>query len=156
MSALENIEDAEDRAQAQATIARLTQERDEARAALLLIARRAEAMKEPCGMDPETPAAVRNGGLSVISCMAHIAIGTCRGPSALATVVDDLAAATAREEALREDAARYLWLRANRLSPDAGSWFLSLPVYEETDDGPRALDAAIDAARKVPTAAPER
>ena len=71
--------------------------------------------------------------------------------SEIATLRASLAEAQAQRDALRADAERYRWLRANRLQPDAGSWFLSLLVYEEVDDGPAALDRAIDAARGATT-----
>jgi hypothetical protein len=52
------------------------------RAALLLCARQAEALKRECGTDPESAQAVRNAQYQAISTTAHIAIGTVRGPEA--------------------------------------------------------------------------
>ena len=51
------------------------------RAALLDCARQAEALKRDCGMDPETPQALRNAQYQAISTTAHIALGSIRGPS---------------------------------------------------------------------------
>lgn len=50
------------------------------RGALLDCARRAEALKRECGMDPESPQALRNAQYQNISTMAHIALGTIKGP----------------------------------------------------------------------------
>ena len=50
------------------------------RAALLDCARKAEQLKQPCGMDPESAQAVRNSQYQNISTTAHIALGTIRGP----------------------------------------------------------------------------
>ena len=49
------------------------------RAALLTCARQAEALKRDCGMDPESPQAVRNAQYQSISTTAHIALGTIQG-----------------------------------------------------------------------------
>ncbi len=62
-------------AAAQAEIERL-------RAALLGCARKAEALKLDCGMDPESAQALRNARYQDISTTAHIALGTIRGPEA--------------------------------------------------------------------------
>lgn len=51
------------------------------REALTAIMRAAEAAKEDCGMDPETPAAIRNGRLATIAFMAAQGLGMVRGPS---------------------------------------------------------------------------
>lgn len=51
------------------------------RAALLACARKAEALKRECGMDPESQQAVRNAQYQAISTTAHIALGTIRGPA---------------------------------------------------------------------------
>lgn len=48
--------------------------------ALLQCARQAEALKQDCGSDPESPQAIRNGHYMNISTTAHIALGTIRGP----------------------------------------------------------------------------
>ena len=50
------------------------------RGALLECSRKAEALKHDCGMDPESPQAVRNLQYMAISITAHIALGTIRGP----------------------------------------------------------------------------
>lgn len=64
-------------------VERLVAERDALRGALLSCARKAEALKRECGMDPESPQAIRNGQYQDISTTAHIALGTIRGPAAL-------------------------------------------------------------------------
>ena len=48
------------------------------RAALLDVARRVEALKRPCGMDPETPQAIRNGEYMSIALIARNAIDAAR------------------------------------------------------------------------------
>jgi hypothetical protein len=65
---------------AQATIATRDARIAELEAALLACARKAEALKMPCGMDPESAQAVRNARYQDISTTAHIALGTIRGP----------------------------------------------------------------------------
>lgn len=64
-----------------AALAAQAQEPD-LRAALLQCARQAEALKRECGMDPESPQAIRNAQYQAISTTAHIALGTIRGPKA--------------------------------------------------------------------------
>jgi hypothetical protein len=49
-------------------------------AALLDCAKQADALKLPCGDNPESAQAVRNAQYATISTTAHIAIGTIRGP----------------------------------------------------------------------------
>lgn len=66
---------------ARAALAAQAQEPD-LRAALLQCARQAEALKRECGMDPESPQAIRNAQYQAISTTAHIALGTIRGPKA--------------------------------------------------------------------------
>lgn len=51
------------------------------REALKAIVRMAEAAKEPCGMHPESPAAIRNGKLAAIAQVAAQGLGLVRGPS---------------------------------------------------------------------------
>lgn len=58
-----------------------SRERDTLRAALLSCARQAEALKRECGIDPESPQAIRNAQYQNISTTAHIALGTIQGPS---------------------------------------------------------------------------
>lgn len=55
-------------------------ERDALKTTLLVCARQAEALKRDCGMDPESPQAIRNAQYQNISTTAHIALGTIRGP----------------------------------------------------------------------------
>ena len=50
------------------------------RVALLACARKAEALKQDCGADPESAQAIRNAQYQAISTTAHIALGTIRGP----------------------------------------------------------------------------
>lgn len=54
---------------------------DETQAILRWIMRTAESEKEDCGMDPETPAAIRNGRLAAIASAAAQALGLHGGPS---------------------------------------------------------------------------
>lgn len=53
--------------------AHLERELDAARRALLDVARRVEALKRPCGMDPESAQAVRNGQYMSIALVARAA-----------------------------------------------------------------------------------
>jgi len=46
----------------------------------LACARKAEALKQDCGADPESAQAIRNAQYQAISTTAHIALGTIRGP----------------------------------------------------------------------------
>lgn len=71
---------AEDCDSAADEIDRLTREVEALRAALLLCARKAESLKRDCPMDPESPQAIRNSEYQYISTMAHIALGTIKGP----------------------------------------------------------------------------
>lgn len=64
----------------QAELAALRAERDALKTTLLVCARQAEALKRDCGMDPESPQAIRNAQYQNISTTAHIALGTIRGP----------------------------------------------------------------------------
>ncbi|MCR4300134.1 MAG: hypothetical protein NUV51_00840 [Sulfuricaulis sp.] len=50
------------------------------RAALQNIMHNADAMKEPCGTDPESSAAIRNGKLASLAMTAAQALGIVRGP----------------------------------------------------------------------------
>lgn len=63
-----------------AELAALRAERDALKTTLLVCARQAEALKRDCGMDPESPQAIRNAQYQNISTTAHIALGTIRGP----------------------------------------------------------------------------
>lgn len=49
--------------------------------ALRAIMRAADAAKEPCGMDPESPAAIRNGKFATIAQIAAQGLGLVRGPA---------------------------------------------------------------------------
>lgn len=49
--------------------------------ALRAIMRAADAAKEPCGMGPESPAAIRNGKFATIAQIAAQGLGLVRGPS---------------------------------------------------------------------------
>ncbi|WAI83233.1 MULTISPECIES: hypothetical protein [Achromobacter] len=62
---------------------------DETQAILRWIMRTAESAKEDCGMDPETPAAVRNGKLASIASAAAQALGLTGGPSYRAPAAGD-------------------------------------------------------------------
>jgi hypothetical protein len=65
-----------------AQVAALTAQCATYKIALLDCARQAEALKRPCGDDPESPQAIRNGQYANISHTAHIALGTIKGPAA--------------------------------------------------------------------------
>jgi len=62
---------------------------DETQAILRWIMRAVEAAKEDCGMDPETPAAIRNGKLASIASAAAQALGLKGGPSYSAPAAGD-------------------------------------------------------------------
>lgn len=49
-------------------------------AALRTIMRMADEAKEPCGMDPESPAAIRNGRFASIAQVAAQGLGWVSGP----------------------------------------------------------------------------
>ena len=53
----------------------------EAQAALKTVMRNAELSKEPCGPDPESPAAIRNGKFAGLASIAAQGLGMVRGPS---------------------------------------------------------------------------
>jgi hypothetical protein len=55
-------------------LAVLAAENDKLRAALLDVARRAEALKRPCGMDPESGQAIRNGEYMCVALAARAAL----------------------------------------------------------------------------------
>lgn len=65
---------------AESARAPLVAEVERLRAALLQCARMAEALKRPCGMDPDSAQAIRNGQYANIATCAHIALGTISGP----------------------------------------------------------------------------
>lgn len=153
MSALENIEDAEDRAQAQATIARLTQERDEVvEAARVYIAERdherarvARAVTLLTGIHSLlSPALVEANGKTYIFHSPHIheqLQALSDKVRALPDEIDALgAAATAREEALRALAEHLRHCRECG-ETDISSCYEGWPMWV----------AAIDAARKGST-----
>jgi hypothetical protein len=58
-----------------------------ARDVLTAIMRAAESAKEPCGMDPESPAAIRNSKFATIAHMAAQGLGMVRGPAFEAAAV---------------------------------------------------------------------
>ena len=53
----------------------------EAQAALKTVMRNAELSKEPCGSDPESPVAIRNGKFASLASIAAQGLGMVRGPS---------------------------------------------------------------------------
>jgi len=55
------------------------EEYDRLRVALRDCAQKAEALKQPCGDDPESAQAVRNAQYQAISSSAHLALGTIKG-----------------------------------------------------------------------------
>ena len=60
----------------------------EAQAALKTVMRNAELSKEPCGSDPESPAAIRNGKFASLSSIAAQGLGMVRGPSLTEQLVE--------------------------------------------------------------------
>ncbi len=63
-------------------ITELEAQRDELLEALLKCARMAEALKRECGMDPESPQALRNGEYMNISYTARAALAKAKGEAA--------------------------------------------------------------------------
>lgn len=55
-------------------VARLRAEGDRLAAALLAAARRVEQLKRPCGMEPDSPQAIRNSEYMAISLSARVAL----------------------------------------------------------------------------------
>ena len=136
-----------------AQLATVTAERDalraqlaEARAALKTVMRNAELSKEPCGSDPESPAAIRNGKFAGLASIAAQGLGMVRGPS----LTEQLAEA-------QRDAERLDWIIEHRAyvvsDPDScdGYWLnyarLDGTVWTQATEHetPRA---AIDAAKE--------
>ncbi|WP_454676636.1 DUF551 domain-containing protein [Achromobacter marplatensis] len=72
---------------------------DETRWTLRWIMREADAAKETCGTDPESPAAIRNAKLASIASAAAQALKLVRGPSYATHAADDA-----------QDAARWRWM----------------------------------------------
>ena len=125
--------------------------------ALRWIMRTAGDAKEPCGGDPESPAAIRNGVLASISQAAAQSLGIVQGPSlaartpwtegekahfkAAAELVAQREATQAQPPAASvqdaKDAARYRWLRDFAKS-EAWDYLGTL--------GPGDIDTEIDAA----------
>ena len=102
----------------------------EAQAALKTVMRNAELSKEPCGPDPESPAATRNAKFASLASVAAQGLGMVRGPSLTEHLVE-----------AQKDAARYSWLRMNRLWLKANLPTIAAPDFDAT------IDAAIDAAK---------
>ena len=76
--------------------------------ALLIVARMAEDLKKPCGMDPESPQAIRNAQYMNISYAARAAIARAEAaPKAVRLTHPDIAKALAsaglKPEDCRED-----------------------------------------------------
>lgn len=72
---------------------------DQTRWTLRWIMREADAAKETCSTDPESPAAIRNAKLAAIGAAAAQALGLVRGPSYADPGAGDA-----------QDAARWLWI----------------------------------------------
>lgn len=72
---------------------------DQMRWTLRWIMREADAAKETCSTDPESPAAIRNAKLAAIATAAAQALGLVRGPSYADPGADDA-----------QDAARWRWI----------------------------------------------
>ncbi len=107
------------------TIDTLRAQLAEAQAAL-----NAELSKEPCGPDPESPAAIRNGKFAGLSSIAAQGLGMVRGPS----LTEQLAEA-------QKDAERLDWLEDNWHRPVLKDW------EDHFETLRAAIDAAIDAAK---------
>lgn len=77
------------------------------RVALRDCAQKAEALKRPCGDDPESAQAVRNAQYQTISAAAHLALGTINGPEMyvtreeMARAQEEIAALRLRQEGAR-------------------------------------------------------
>ena len=117
----------------------------EAQAALKTVMRNAELSKEPCGSDPESPAAIRNGKFASLSSIAAQGLGMVRGPSLTEQLVE-----------AQRDAERLDWIIEHRAyvvsDPDCcdGDWLNyarpdgTMWTQATEHETPRA---AIDAAR---------
>ena len=81
------------------TIDNLRTQLAEAQAALKTVMRNAELSKEPCGPDPESPAATRNAKFASLASVAAQGLGMVRGPSLTEHLVE-----------ARRDAERGRWL----------------------------------------------
>lgn len=110
-------------------------------AILWAIMRDAQAAKEPCGDDPESATAIRNGKLATIAGAAAQALGLVRGPDYPAPAAGDA-----------RDAARLDWLEQHdgrfynkdRISSIVGTGFLV--AGDEHGVRHQTVRAAIDAA----------
>lgn len=87
----------------------------------------------------------------LIGCIMRESLDPMRSQPA-AELHAKVAALEQQVAALRADAERYRWLKANRLTDDMDDAFLSLPVEmgDRIDMG-EAMDTAIDAARANPS-----
>ena len=137
---------------ATATTAReilLQKQLTEAQAALKTVMRNAELSKEPCGLDPESPAAVRNAKFASLSSIAAQGLGMVSGPSLTAQLAE-----------AQRDSERLDWMIEQRAyvvsDPDCcdGYWLRyqrhdgTLWVQATEHETPRA---AIDAAKGEPS-----
>ena len=75
----------------------------EAQAALKIVMRNAELSKEPCGPDPESPAATRNAKFASLASVAAQGLGMVRGPSLTEHLVE-----------AKKDAERLDWIIEHR------------------------------------------
>lgn len=98
------------------------------RAALHECAELAEALKSPCGDDPESAQAIRNGQYANISHTAHIALGTIMGPSppsvdAIRAAWSDALApgSTISRKMSREEFLSWIDMRAREIDRGAGT-----------------------------------
>ena len=116
----------------------------EAQAALKTVMRNAELSKEPCGSDPDSPAAIRNGKFAGLASIAAQGLGMVRGPSLTEQLVE------ARRNAERWDRAA----QCARLDQFGG--FVVTPdepafASEVSLAFTREIDVAIDAAKGEPS-----
>ena len=113
----------------------------EAHAALKTVMRNAELSKEPCGPDPESPAAVRNAKFASLSSIAAQGLGMVSGPSLTAQLAE------AQRDAGRLD---YIQKHA-RCDPQMDGNHVWWPTsLNKTLRGP-TIRAAIDAANGEPS-----
>lgn len=120
--------------------------------ALRAIMRAADAAKESCGIDPESPAAIRNGKFATIAQIAAQGLGLVRGP-ALAAPPQGASSLLRELVACLEDAREDTVECLNQVLPHAG-----YARYDRRIEAYRASiarsDAALEAARRLLSASP--
>ena len=110
----------------------------EAQAALKTVMRNAELSKEPCGSDPESPAAIRNGKFAGLASIAAQGLGMVRGPSLTEHLVEAQRDAEVNSDVYGSEKALYSALLAAASQPPAvapvqvDQW---LPIESAPKDG---------------------